>query len=81
MWEVLKAAMCDEAEVVLGYEDRRQPDWFKWSETTLRPLLEERNQLYVLWLSTGSERDRKKHVEACKSEMAGESCEGCLVSA
>ena len=26
-WEVLKAAMCDEAEAVLGYEDRRQPDW------------------------------------------------------
>ena len=56
-WEVLKSAICDEAQKVLGYEDRRQPDWFRESEIALKPLLQERNRLYALWLSTGRERD------------------------
>ena len=63
-WDVLKVALCDEAEAVLGYEDRRQPDWFRESGTSLRPLLVERNRLHSLWLSTGRERDRRKHTEA-----------------
>ncbi len=84
-WEVLKAAMCDEAEAVLGYEDRRQPDWLRESETALRPLLEERNRLYALWLGTGRERDRRRHAEARrstqKSKAGSESGKGCVVPA
>ena len=48
----------------LGYEDRRQPDWFRENETAFKPLLKERNRLHTLWLNTGKERDRVKHARA-----------------
>jgi hypothetical protein len=38
----LKAVLCDEAEAVIGYENRRQPDWFREREADLKPLFEER---------------------------------------
>ena len=60
-WDTLKSVLCGGAEAELGYEDRRQPDWFRDSEVDLQPLFEERNRLYALWLSTGKEIDRKKH--------------------
>ncbi len=41
-WEVLKSALCDEAEAVIDHEDRKQPNWFLESGTVLRPLLKER---------------------------------------
>ena len=41
-----------------------QADWYRESESVLRPLFEERNRLYTLWLSTGLEKDRKKFAEA-----------------
>ena len=63
-WDVLKGALCDEAKAVLGYEDRKQPDWFRENEAALRSSMDERNRLYALWLSTGRLRDRKKHAEA-----------------
>ena len=56
----MKAGLCETAESVLGYETRRQPDWFRESEADLKPLLERRTRLYTLWLSTARERDRKK---------------------
>ena len=63
-WARMKNALCESAKAELGHEDRRQPDWFRESETDLRPLIAERNQLYALWLSTGKERDRKKFASA-----------------
>ncbi len=65
-WDAVKSSWCYGAETVLGYEDRRQPDWFRESEEHLKPLVEERNRLYALWLATRRERDRKKHAEACR---------------
>ena len=56
-WGVLKGALCYEAKAVLGYEDRKQPDWFRESEAALRSSIDERNRLYALWLSTGRARD------------------------
>ena len=36
-WESVKAGLCETAERVLGYETRRQPDWFRESEADLKP--------------------------------------------
>ena len=51
-------------EEVLGYEDWKQPDWFRESEIDLKPLFAERNRLYAFWFATGNERDRKRHASA-----------------
>ena len=63
-WGAVKAALCEPAEVVLGFEARKQPDWFHESEAAIKPLLEDRNKLYSLWQSNGQsngqERDWKK---------------------
>ena len=56
--------MCNGAKAGLGFEDRRQPDWFRESEVDLKPLFAERNRLYALWLSSSMERDRKKYADA-----------------
>ena len=60
-WDTLKMALCDRAKTELGYEDRRQPDWFRESEENLKLLFLEKNRLYALWLSTGKEIYKKKH--------------------
>ena len=54
-WDTLKTALCDGAKTELGYEDRKQPDWFRGSEKDLRALFSERNRLYVLWITTGKD--------------------------
>ena len=63
-WNVLKSALCDAAKDELGYENRKQPDWFRESKKDLKILIAERNRLYALWISTRLERDRKKHARA-----------------
>ena len=46
--------------------DRRQPDWFQLQDsvTMIRPLIEKRNKLYSLWLSTSEKIDKHKFVVA-----------------
>ena len=56
-----ETALCDGAKRELGYEDRRQSDWFRGSEKDLKPLLSKRNWLYALWLGTGKEIYKRKH--------------------
>ena len=63
-WGVLSSAMCDAAKECLGYEDRRQPDWFRESEVDLNPLFAERNRLHTVWINNGGERNRKKYADA-----------------
>lgn len=63
-WDAVKLSLRHGAEMTLGFEDRRQPDWFRESEDYLKPLFVKRNELYALWLETRRERDRKKHAEA-----------------
>ena len=63
-WNMLKNAFCDAGKDELGCENRKQPDWFRESETDLKPLTAERNILCALWLSTRLERNRKKHARA-----------------
>ena len=42
-WSNLKSALGDAAKVRLGYDDRRQQDWFRESAAQLRPAIDERN--------------------------------------
>ena len=63
-WEVMKSALCEAAGSILGSASKRQADWFRENEAQLRLLFEERSRLYVLWLSTGSERDKRKFAGA-----------------
>ena len=51
-WDTLRSALCKGAETELDYSSSRQPDWFRDSATTIKPLSEKRNRLYSLWLST-----------------------------
>ena len=57
-WSTLNCALCVAAGADLGYFNRRQSDWFQDSVTKIRPLIEERNKLYSLWMSTSKERDK-----------------------
>jgi hypothetical protein len=66
-WNTLKTALCDGVKVELGYENRRQPDWFRESEEHLKPLFSERNWLQDLWLSTGKKIYQRKHRVARRS--------------
>ena len=63
-WDVMKSALCEAAGSILGSARKRHADWFRESEAVLKPLLDERSRLHARWLSTGSERDRKKFAEA-----------------
>ena len=56
--------MCDAAKEWLGYEDRRQPDWFRESEVDLKPLFAERNRMHTVWISDGREASRRKYADA-----------------
>ena len=60
----MKSAVSEAAGSILGSARKRRADWFRENEAVLKPLLEERSRLHALWLSTGSERDRKKFAEA-----------------
>ena len=61
----MKAALCETAEEVFGFEARKQPDGFSEGEAAIKSLLEGRNKLYSLWQSTGQERDQKKLALSC----------------
>jgi len=63
-WNVLSSVMCDAAKEWLGYEDRRQPDWFRESEVDLKPLFAERNRMHTVWLSDGRETSKRKYADA-----------------
>ena len=60
-WDKLKSALCDGTKTELGYEDRKQPDWFRESEKDLKSLFSERNRLYVLWVSTSKDVYKVKY--------------------
>ena len=64
-WSAIRSAMVETAREVLGYEEKyHQPDWFRESEENLGPLFQERNQLYLRWLSTKRTSDHKKFKKA-----------------
>ena len=36
MWDAIRDAMIDGAEIMLGWETRKQPDWFKEKSSRLK---------------------------------------------
>ncbi len=61
-WEVIRDSIAGAAEDVLGWETRRQPDWFKESSLVLKGLAEKRNDLFGRWLRSGRNSDRQRYV-------------------
>ncbi len=62
-WEVIRDSIAGAAEDVLGWETRRQPDWFKESSLVLKGLIEKRNDdLFGRWLRSGRNSDRQRFV-------------------
>ena len=59
-WKAIRSALNKAAESVLGSEQRRQPDWFQESKTTILPALEYQNRMYTQWFATGDARDLQK---------------------
>ncbi len=70
-WKQLESGMKKSAEMVLGWEKRRQPDWFLDSIDQLRGLIQKRNALFARWLKTRCDRDRQSYVNQ-RREVARE---------
>eukprot|EP00117_Sycon_ciliatum_P039014 scpid35652/ scgid3339/ Craniofacial development protein 2; p97 bucentaur protein len=58
-WQAVKDIMCSTAEDVLGPRQRRQPDWFKASETVLLPLIDIKNSAGDVMLQKNTASSRK----------------------
>ena len=63
-WTVIRSALSETPQSLLGKECRRHPDWLKESSVDLDSTFEQRNQLYSRWLSSGKETDQMKFVKA-----------------
>ncbi len=61
-WEVIRDGLTKAAESVLGWEGRKQPDWFQENITTLQELISKRNHLFAKWLRTHHHSDRQRYV-------------------
>ena len=61
-WKVIRDGLVSAGESVLGWETRRQPDWFKESASVLKELIEKRNMLFGKWLRSGRISDRQRYV-------------------
>ena len=61
-WEIMRDGMMSAAESVLGWENRRQPDWFRDNITVLQQLITKRNKLFNQWLQTHHHSDRQRYV-------------------
>ena len=69
-WEVIRDGLTDAGQSVLGWENRRQPDWFKESASVLERCIEKRSMLFRRWLRSGRNSDRQKYV-AQRKTVAG----------
>ena len=61
-WEVIRDGFVSTGESVLGWECRKQPDWFKESAPALEGLIKKRNLLFGRWLRSGRNSDRQRYV-------------------
>ena len=61
-WELFRDGSRSSAEKCLGWENRRQPDWFKDNFEDLQKLIMNHNLLFAKWLSTGYHSDRQRYV-------------------
>ena len=63
-WGTLASLREASTTSTLGYEKRRNPDWFRERADTLEPLLQKRNQMYSKWLSSGHNSDKLRFLNA-----------------
>ena len=63
-WSVVRSALTETADDVLGRVRRYQPDWFQESMEELKPLLQQRNDAYKKWLATKRTADLCRFREA-----------------
>ena len=56
--------MKETADNVLGYEDKKEPDWYSESADTIELALKERSECYQRWLATGQVRDHIRFAKA-----------------
>ena len=54
--------MVDAAEITLGWETRKQPDWFKEKGPQLKELINRRNLLFQGWLRSRINSDGQRYV-------------------
>lgn len=73
-WSVLCSAMQDAAESTLGYQKRRQPDWFTENRVTLEPLLDARNTCYRVWCQSSTVEDHRRYKMARSAARAAVRC-------
>ena len=43
-WEAMRDTLSESADKVLGFEEKKQPDWYGESEATIEPALRKRKQ-------------------------------------
>ena len=63
-WAIIKSAFTESGRAVLGTNNKRNPDWFRESVSTITPVLTHRNQLCNRWLSSQKQIDLRKFREA-----------------
>ncbi len=56
-WEALRDAITTAACSTLGFNKRRQPDWFRESKDVIQPFLEKRSKAYDSWIKHGQQKD------------------------
>ena len=61
-WKVIRDGLKDVGESVLGWETKRQPDWFKESISVLENGIDKRNMLFGRWLRSGKVSDHQRYV-------------------
>ena len=63
-WPSVRSGLVSAAEKVLGKVGCHQPDWFRESLSSLKPLLEARNAAFSRWLGSGRQADLRRFREA-----------------
>ena len=61
--ECLRDGFVNTGKALLGRDCRHQPDWYKNSAYSLKPLITSRNTLFSQWLRSQCHRDRQRYVE------------------
>ena len=69
MWDVIRDGMKETAQEVLGWERRKQPDWFWQNGKDLEEWTAKQNKHFKEWLNSGKSIDRRKYV-AVRQEVA-----------
>ena len=63
-WSVLRDALKETAESILGYEGKKQPDWYSESADIIEPALKHRSECCQRWIASGQAREHSKFAKA-----------------